>query len=164
MKKFIFLDIDGVLNSEKFFVARANSKESPKGMLDADAVKLLNKITDTTGADILYNTISEFRYVEDIHIYVKHDIDDADFKFALQYPNYEITEEMVERLTKVDPTIKDYGDEYVGTVYALEWEDRVYYVEYCKNADKWLIFTNIDNSNTVADFYKTLNLFLQINI
>lgn len=111
-------------------------------------------------ANILYNTISEFKYVEDIHIYVKHDIDDADFKLALQYPNYEITEEMVDRLTKVDPAIKDYGDEYVGTVYALEWEDRVYYVEYCKNVDKWLIFTNIDNANTVADFYKNLKLIL----
>lgn len=63
MKKFIFLDIDGVLNSEKFFVARANSKESPKGMLDPEAVKLLNKITDATGAEIVIS--SSWGYCKD---------------------------------------------------------------------------------------------------
>lgn len=41
--KIIFLDVDGVLNSEEFF--RSATKEERKTMMDGKAVKLLNQLT-----------------------------------------------------------------------------------------------------------------------
>jgi len=56
--KLIFLDIDGVLNSEDFFNARVHTPEAKKKWteesdFDPDAVSLLNHISDATGANFV---------------------------------------------------------------------------------------------------------------
>lgn len=59
--KIIFLDIDGVLNSQSFYKIRyANKKEGQQftymDEFDQDAVKRLNAITDETGAKIVVSS------------------------------------------------------------------------------------------------------------
>ena len=59
--KVIFLDIDGVLNSEEFFIMRHHSAEDKKGWTEKDdidpyAVKLLNQITEVTNAVIVVSS------------------------------------------------------------------------------------------------------------
>lgn len=61
--KIIFLDIDGVLNSNDWYVKRAEtvpmdsiSAQYPFYEFDPTAVKRLNRITDTTGAKIVVSS------------------------------------------------------------------------------------------------------------
>lgn len=59
--KIIFLDIDGVLNSEEFFIHREHTPEAKKKWteqsdIDRNAVELLNKITDATDAKIVISS------------------------------------------------------------------------------------------------------------
>lgn len=51
-KKIIFLDIDGVLNSQLFYI---QCKETGRPMVDIDenSVKLLNQLCEDTGADVV---------------------------------------------------------------------------------------------------------------
>lgn len=69
LKRVIFLDVDGVLNSQKFmhFKEGQTSRHfgvSPDGsefgfwasMIDPKAVKILNKITDLTGAELVLSS------------------------------------------------------------------------------------------------------------
>lgn len=70
MNKYIFLDIDGVLNSVSFYKERSQSerysilKEKIKDEyiasyladIDPEKVKLLNKLTDVTGAKIVVSS------------------------------------------------------------------------------------------------------------
>ena len=59
--KIIFLDVDGVLNSEEFFIMRPHTLEDKKKWteesdFDQYAVKLLNKMTDATDAKIFVSS------------------------------------------------------------------------------------------------------------
>ncbi len=59
--KVIFLDFDGVLNSEEFFIMSHHSADDKKGWTETDdfdpyAVKLLNQITKATGAKIVISS------------------------------------------------------------------------------------------------------------
>ena len=53
--KVIFLDIDGVLNSKKFFKSDY-TYAAPDDSLDPYAIKKLNKIVDKTGAEIVVSS------------------------------------------------------------------------------------------------------------
>lgn len=70
MNKFIFLDIDGVMNSNLFYSERTQDKrydewikEYPKHIawgacnIDPRAVERLNRITDATGAKIVVSLL-----------------------------------------------------------------------------------------------------------
>lgn len=59
----IFLDVDGVLNSEKWYVHRHETMDMsvvaanhPLYEIDPEAVKQLNRITDTTGAKLVFSS------------------------------------------------------------------------------------------------------------
>ncbi len=52
--KVIFLDVDGVLNSEAYFLA--HEEESIECFIDPACVRRLKKITDMTGADIVLSS------------------------------------------------------------------------------------------------------------
>lgn len=61
--KVLFLDFDGVLNSHKFITHQANhtnqsivSMRDPKTMIDPEAVKILNKIIEATGAKVVISS------------------------------------------------------------------------------------------------------------
>ena len=54
--KVIFLDIDGVLNSKKYITSMKDLWDDPKYQMDPLAVARLNRITDTTGADIVVSS------------------------------------------------------------------------------------------------------------
>lgn len=67
MNKFIFLDIDGVLNSEQYYIEKSESERLRElklegviayglANIDSKAVSLLNKITDETGAKIVISS------------------------------------------------------------------------------------------------------------
>lgn len=70
-RKFLFLDFDGVLNSEKFFVARIdkpkNKEESNITNFDPKAIALLNHIIENTGALIVVSsTWRKSRTIEEL--------------------------------------------------------------------------------------------------
>jgi len=59
--KIVFLDIDGVLNSQTFYVKRHENNPNKQSLTDEDefdpaAVKNLNEITDKTGAKIVVSS------------------------------------------------------------------------------------------------------------
>jgi hypothetical protein len=57
--KIIFLDIDGVLNSEIYFIERYKNAKKGDGdpsMLDEGLIKNLNDIVDKTGAEIVISS------------------------------------------------------------------------------------------------------------
>ena len=54
MNKYIFLDIDGVLNSNDWFEKNRNTKECVE--IDPSKVKLLKEIVDCTGAKIILSS------------------------------------------------------------------------------------------------------------
>lgn len=63
----IFLDIDGVLNSHNFFSSRVSCK-SILDDIDPNAVEILNKIVDKTGASVVISsTWRKIRTHEEIH-------------------------------------------------------------------------------------------------
>ncbi len=55
MSKVIFLDCDGVMNSIDWMVKSAGTFDN--NQMDPDAVVRLNKITDTTGAQIVVSSV-----------------------------------------------------------------------------------------------------------
>lgn len=55
MRKIIFLDIDGVLNSMDYFEQTKNCK-GYTGTINPEKVKLLKKIVDRTGAEIVLSS------------------------------------------------------------------------------------------------------------
>jgi hypothetical protein len=59
--KIIFLDIDGVLNSERFFEMNAQGLEFGHSQLDPDAVERLNRLIEETGAKVVIS--SSWRHV-----------------------------------------------------------------------------------------------------
>ena len=63
--KIIFLDIDGVLNSRRFF---ANNKAilPPSAQIDPQSVKQLNQITDATGAIIVVSSTWRYAYMHNL--------------------------------------------------------------------------------------------------
>ena len=63
--KIIFLDIDGVLNSRRFF---ANNKVilPPSAQIDPQSVKQLNQITDATGAIIVVSSTWRYAYMRNL--------------------------------------------------------------------------------------------------
>lgn len=67
--KIIFLDIDGVLNSEAYALGRGKG-----GMLgiDPEAVKIFDRIIDETGAKVVLS--SSWRYSEDLIEEVKSNV------------------------------------------------------------------------------------------
>lgn len=56
IRKYLFLDIDGVLNSAKYFEALKYGSLENKDALDPVAVARLNRITDATGAKIVVSS------------------------------------------------------------------------------------------------------------
>lgn len=58
MEKLIFLDVDGVLNSQKYFskIKGDMSVDQTRRFFDPEAVKNLNDITDKTGAKIVISS------------------------------------------------------------------------------------------------------------
>lgn len=54
MNKYIFLDIDGVLNSMDWF--KENRETSDYTEIDPEKVKLLKEIVDKTGAEIILSS------------------------------------------------------------------------------------------------------------
>lgn len=61
LRNVLFLDIDGVLNSEDWFTRTANGK----GMFDPKCVELLNYITDNSNTDIVLS--SSWRMDENVN-------------------------------------------------------------------------------------------------
>jgi hypothetical protein len=77
MSKIIFMDIDGVLNSKKYFTSASFLNEAA-GMttyqiqqyyhhlhLDPEAIKLVNNLIDTSGANVVASTAWRKRYTID---------------------------------------------------------------------------------------------------
>lgn len=65
MKKFIFLDLDGVLNHENFYVSRVKSSLREEWHLRyfcPKTVKRLNQITDETNAKIVFSSSHRFHF------------------------------------------------------------------------------------------------------
>lgn len=65
MHKLIFLDIDGVLNSERYFKSRAfgfPGMISKRDKLDPDAVKILSDVIACTGAKIIISSTWRLAY------------------------------------------------------------------------------------------------------
>jgi len=64
--KIVFLDFDGVLNSEKFFSKRMveikNGDYDPLCQIDPEAVKRLSKIVDATGAKIVVSSVWRYSH------------------------------------------------------------------------------------------------------
>ena len=61
--KIIFLDLDGVLNYEKFFLKRAKNLQTwHERYFCESAVKRLNKITDETKAKIVFSSSHRFHF------------------------------------------------------------------------------------------------------
>lgn len=60
----IFLDLDGVLNHEKFFLKRLKLKPETwhERYFCSQSVEKLNKITDETGAKIVFSSSHRFRF------------------------------------------------------------------------------------------------------
>lgn len=54
--KIIFLDIDGVLNSHKYWVENPDREKSRLGDLDPSAIETLNRIVERTGAKIVLSS------------------------------------------------------------------------------------------------------------
>lgn len=82
MDKFIFLDIDGVLNSKQYYIEKSEPKrlrelkEKFEGVIayglaniDSKAVSLLNKITNKTGAKIVIS--SSWRGISSLYTILK---------------------------------------------------------------------------------------------
>lgn len=64
--KVLFLDIDGVLNSRRYFLKLVSLLVLPDDKLDPDAIKLLNQITDVTGAFIVVSSTWRYGYINNI--------------------------------------------------------------------------------------------------
>lgn len=56
MNTIVFLDIDGVLNSSRFFYDNNPLPMGRPGAIDPDAVRRLNQIVDATGAKVVLST------------------------------------------------------------------------------------------------------------
>jgi len=75
--KVIFLDIDGVLNSEQFYIDRDHSPKAKKmwtktSHIDAKAVDILNQITNKTDAKIVVSSAWRVgRTTEELQILLK---------------------------------------------------------------------------------------------
>ena len=54
--KILFLDIDGVLNSEKYYQKGKTNLSYPLCDIDPEAVKLVNKIVEKTGCKIVLSS------------------------------------------------------------------------------------------------------------
>lgn len=54
--RFIFLDIDGVLNSDKYIGSGKFNLENPISQIDPDSVLLINKLVDKTGAVVILSS------------------------------------------------------------------------------------------------------------
>jgi hypothetical protein len=63
--KILFLDIDGVLNSRKYFLKIKNILLKDH-QIDPQAVALLNQITDATGAFIVLSSTWRYAYINNI--------------------------------------------------------------------------------------------------
>jgi hypothetical protein len=63
MRKIIFLDVDGVLNSNAYF-DRIEKYKSILDHIDIEAVKRLQKIVDNTGAKIVLSSTWRFNYYD----------------------------------------------------------------------------------------------------
>lgn len=65
-KKIIFLDIDGVLNSQDFYASdrydRTKSRLEYESMLDPHAIKRLNEIIERTGAYLVLSSTWRLRF------------------------------------------------------------------------------------------------------
>lgn len=74
MKKIIFLDIDGVLNSNRYFeseeyIAASGNLSDAQVMLikhelhlDPEAIKLINELVDTSGAEVVISSTWKIKY------------------------------------------------------------------------------------------------------
>lgn len=77
MRKFIFLDIDGVCNSNKYFSSPAYAEESSGKSdalimlvnhylhLDPAALKLVNQLVDKSGAEVVVSSTWKSKYSEE---------------------------------------------------------------------------------------------------
>jgi len=65
MNKLIFLDVDGVMNNLKYIKSIADGFDNPYKQMDPAAVKLLNKITDTTGAKIVISSTWRLQFTDE---------------------------------------------------------------------------------------------------
>jgi len=61
--KVVFLDIDGVLNSQDFIIATHLKGILPDDKIDPEAVARLNQITDETGAIIVISSTWRLHYL-----------------------------------------------------------------------------------------------------
>jgi len=68
--KIIFLDIDGVLNSQEFLKKRTK-KGSILDMIDLEACKILQHIIDKTEAKIVLSSTWRFNYYDKLKLFFK---------------------------------------------------------------------------------------------
>lgn len=63
----VFLDIDGVLNSDVYYTMKSNvNKEFPFSEIDPRNIFLLNKILERTGAGIVISSNRRLEYTKDV--------------------------------------------------------------------------------------------------
>jgi hypothetical protein len=62
--KVIFLDIDGVLNSGKYIKALDGAFDDPKNQMDPEAIKLINRLTDSTGAKLVVSSTWRLAFIK----------------------------------------------------------------------------------------------------
>jgi len=72
--KIIFLDIDGVLNSNDYFDKQKENSKAANicfDMIDLEAVKRLQHIVDTTGAKIVLSSTWRFNYFDKLKAFFR---------------------------------------------------------------------------------------------
>ena len=66
MNKIIFCDVDGVLNSRQYMLSLGSDKwDDPDNQIDPATVVRLNKITNTTGAQIVVSSTWRYAFIND---------------------------------------------------------------------------------------------------
>jgi hypothetical protein len=130
LMKVIFLDIDGVLNSEKFF------KNNPSVAIDRNSVSILKDIIDKTGAVIVMSSGWKLWFDDNMmprHRYSKYLFDilcEFDIKLYGKTPDFSTDEIRINKIFS-----------YVKAEEIIAWLDNH------ENVDKYVIIDDLDLKN-----------------
>lgn len=152
MNRYLFLDIDGVLNHEKFYQNRFNllkqHKEIPPYPLcefDPFCVEQVNRILDETNANLVIS--SSWRFDKDLKNILK--------KVGLKFDNFEITPYLCGQIRGLE--IKKYIDDLL---LSDEYKDKTTFNERM-HPEKVIRYCILDDDSDML--YEQRNYFVQTN-